>query len=375
MNTRSKPSLHLDRLYDWYRENHRKLPFRETRDPYSIWVSEIMLQQTRVAAMLPRYAAFIQKFPDIRSLANASEEDVVQAWQGLGYYSRARNLRKGAQHVLAHHRGSFPVQLADALKLPGVGPYTAAAVLSIAYDQTIPVVDGNVERVFSRLFYPQAQGKSWFKETAERLIAQTKSPAVHNQAIMELGALVCVPGKPNCESCVLQDGCAVFRSGGPEQARLVPLPKREQRLDVNWQFFAFQLTTRGEESYCVLKDPAVPFLKGQWLFPSTLRSGGKALYASPGLEELKWDDTLPVVRHSITKHNIRAQLCVRKAPRAIAQYCEDRGRVKTARNGSPSGASAGKSGALWQSFRRSDLADFMPSSLSLKLLKLLDQGN
>ncbi|MBL8020976.1 MAG: A/G-specific adenine glycosylase [Leptospirales bacterium] len=372
MKPRKNPSFQLDRLYDWYGKNQRKLPFRETRDPYSIWVSEIMLQQTRVAAMLPRYAAFMKKFPDIRSLAKSSEDEVVQAWQGLGYYSRARNLRKGAQHVLTHHSGNFPVQLADALKIPGVGPYTAAAVLSIAYNQNVPVIDGNVERVFSRLFYPEAKGRSWFKERAERLIAHTNIPAVHNQSIMELGALVCLPGRPDCESCVLQEGCAVFRAGGPELARLVPSPRRESRLEVRWQFFAFQIPTRGEEAFCVLKDPAVPFLKGQWLFPSTMRLAGKPRYASPGLGDLTSEASLPVVKHSITKHNIYAQLLVAKAPRAIVKACEPQGRDKNGRTRSLSATP--KSGVEWQVLRRSDLADFMPSSLSLKLIKLLDQA-
>ncbi|MCE9597348.1 MAG: A/G-specific adenine glycosylase [Spirochaetia bacterium] len=355
--------IELDRLYDWYSLNHRKLPFRQTRDPYSIWVSEIMLQQTRVAAMLPRYTAFMKAFPNIESLAQASEEEVVQAWQGLGYYSRARNLRKGAQQITESMGGSFPRILSDALKLSGVGPYTAAAVLSIAYDQAVPVVDGNVERVLSRLFYPGANGRVWFRDTAERLIAGATNPSLHNQSIMELGALICVPGKPFCEVCPVQTSCAVFKAGGPQKARSVPAPKREERVDVVWRFVAF---TPDTEYFLVLKDPEVPFLKGHWLFPSTLSLPGRPGYASPGIEKLKGIETDPAIqsiRHSITKHNIRAELDVRET--ADALLCKLMQKPEVSRKPNDNGAE-------WRMVRRGELKDVMASSLSLKLIQLLD---
>ena len=197
-------------LYRWFRKNKRDLPFRTDRNFYRVWVSEVMLQQTRVAAMLPRYQEFMLRFPDIQALAAASEEEVLAAWRGLGYYSRARNLRAGAITVIEEHGGEFPRDLKAARKLSGVGDYTAAALLSLCYDMATPVIDGNVKRVVARLYNitdPARLTPAFYQEvTAELMSGRTRGvgPGMHNEALMELGAMKCVAGKPDCETCPLK---------------------------------------------------------------------------------------------------------------------------------------------------------------------------
>jgi A/G-specific adenine glycosylase len=196
-------------LLAWYRRQKRELPWRLTRDPYLIWVSEVMLQQTTVKAATPYFEAFVARFPTVEALAAAAEEDVLAAWSGLGYYHRARNLRRGAQHLLTHHAGHFPRTLEAALGIPGVGLYTASAVLSIAHGVPLPVVDGNVRRVLSRLF--ALRGPEWssdgpYYNRAEELLSR-EHPGDWNQALMELGATVCTPRRPLCPACPLRDLC------------------------------------------------------------------------------------------------------------------------------------------------------------------------
>ena len=196
-------------LGDWYARIRRDLPWRRTDDAYRIWVSEVMLQQTTVRAATPYYEAFVERFATLADLAAAREEDVLSAWSGLGYYHRARNLHRAARHVVERHAGRFPKTLEEALAVPGVGLYTASAVLSIAYGQPFPVVDGNVRRVLARLF--ALRGPEWrrdgaFYNLAEELL-QRESPGDWNQALMELGATVCVPRNPACPACPLRAHC------------------------------------------------------------------------------------------------------------------------------------------------------------------------
>ena len=193
-------------LLRWYDRHRRDLPWRETRDPYRIWLSEIMLQQTRVAAVLDHYRIFLERFPNVQALAAASEEAVLAAWSGLGYYRRARMLHRCAQQIAEHHDGRFPQNAEDLLALPGIGRYTAAAIASIAFAEPVAVVDGNVERVLQRftginLTTPQI----W--QHAQALLANSR-PGDFNQAMMELGAMVCVPRQPKCPECPLQELCA-----------------------------------------------------------------------------------------------------------------------------------------------------------------------
>ncbi|HEY6548946.1 MAG TPA: A/G-specific adenine glycosylase [Vicinamibacteria bacterium] len=202
-------------LLAWYRRNRRDLPWRRTDDPYRIWLSEVMLQQTTVKTATPYYEAFLERFPTLAALAAANEEEVLARWSGLGYYHRARNLRRAASHIVERHRGRFPKTLEAALAVPGVGLYTASAVLSIAYGTPLPVVDGNVRRVLARLF--ALRGPEWTRDAAFYNLADEvldkEAPGDWNQAVMELGALVCVPRKPACPACPVRRSCQAFAQG------------------------------------------------------------------------------------------------------------------------------------------------------------------
>ncbi len=218
------------RLVAWYEAHRRALPWRETRDAYRIWISEVILQQTRVAQGLDYYLRFTARFPDVRALAAASEDEVLKLWQGLGYYSRARSLHAAAREVVARFGGVFPERYEDVRSLPGIGEYTAAAVCSIAYGQPHAVVDGNVYRVLSRRFdldvpVDSAPGRKLFAELAASLLDTTR-PGLYNQAVMELGALQCVPRSPDCAACPLSDGCLAYARGTVAE-RPVKRPRRE----------------------------------------------------------------------------------------------------------------------------------------------------
>ncbi len=198
-------------LISWYTEKKRDLPWRKTANPYFIWVSEIILQQTRVAQGIDYYKQFIARFPDIQTLALASLDEVMKIWQGLGYYNRARNLHQTARYLAEQRNGMFPESYEEIINLTGIGEYTAAAIASFAFNQPIPVIDGNVYRVISRIFGVQQKiGKAATKKTINALakeILDPKQPGEHNQAIMEFGALQCVPKNPNCSTCPLANQC------------------------------------------------------------------------------------------------------------------------------------------------------------------------
>ena len=204
-------------LLKWFGEFQRDLPWRRTRDPYRIWLSEIMLQQTRVAAVIPYYERFLERFPDVHALAAAPPEEVLRLWSGLGYYSRARNLQHAAQQIVAKHGGVFPRDEAEALKLPGIGRYTAAAILSIAYGAKHAVLDGNVARVLARIFAVRGdlrEAKRWqgLQKQADTLL-DPQSPGDWNQAMMELGATLCTPRAPQCLLCPVAQFCRARKLG------------------------------------------------------------------------------------------------------------------------------------------------------------------
>jgi A/G-specific adenine glycosylase len=204
-------------LLSWFRQSQRDLPWRRTRDPYRIWLSEIMLQQTRVAAVIPYYERFLTRFPNVRALAEAPQEEVLRLWSGLGYYGRARNLQKAAQEIVAKHDGEFPRGLNEALALPGIGRYTAAAILSIAYGAKHAVLDGNVARVLARLGAVRGdlrETNRWrnLQKKANQLLDR-KSPGEWNQAMMELGATVCLPRAPQCLLCPAARPCRARQLG------------------------------------------------------------------------------------------------------------------------------------------------------------------
>ena len=205
-----------DKVVEWYRLNKRELPWRNTKDPYKIWLSEIILQQTRVIQGLPYYLKFVEKFPTVNSLASANEQEVLRLWQGLGYYTRARNLHKCAKVVVTQFNGIFPTRFETLLSLPGIGQYTAAAIASFSSKEVVAVIDGNVLRVLARIFGVEKEingneGKTFFTTLANELISQ-KEPDEHNQAVMEFGALHCTPQNPDCQSCVFVSDCVASRN-------------------------------------------------------------------------------------------------------------------------------------------------------------------
>ncbi len=209
--------LFYNKLIDWYIKHRRDLPWRETGDAYKIWLSEIILQQTRVQQGLQYYNVFSERFPDVKSLASADEKEVLLLWEGLGYYSRARNLLKAARIVLSNYKGQFPDQYDELLKLPGIGPYTAAAIASFAFGKEYPAIDGNVKRLFSRILaLEETQDSPTFIKKTNHFGAQlisTRDAAVFNQAAMELGAMVCTPKKPSCALCPVHDFCLGHKMG------------------------------------------------------------------------------------------------------------------------------------------------------------------
>lgn len=231
-----------DKVVEWYVVNKRDLPWRSTRDPYKIWLSEIILQQTRVIQGLPYYLKFVEKFPTVQALASASEQEVLRLWQGLGYYTRARNLHKCAKEVVTKYKGVFPDTFDELKKLPGIGDYTAAAVASIAYQEKVAVVDGNVFRVLARIFgiekeINSPEGKKHFTQVANELIT-SKNPDIHNQAVMEFGALYCTPVSPVCEQCIFQPSC--FASQKNLQAQLPVKIKAKAARSRYFYYFVFQ---------------------------------------------------------------------------------------------------------------------------------------
>jgi A/G-specific adenine glycosylase len=240
-------------LVDWYLLNKRELPWRDISDPYSIWISEIILQQTRVNQGLNYYLRFIEKFPTVEILAKATEDEVLKYWQGLGYYSRARNIHKAASQILNDFNGVFPTKHADVLKLAGIGVYTSAAICSFAYNQPYAVVDGNVYRVLSRLFALETpidtnEGVKIYSKLAQELL-NTSQPAIHNQAIMEFGALQCVPTSPNCLICPLVGVCKAYQLNMISQ-----LPVKSQKVKVKDRFFNYFYVEFGENTFLKKRD-------------------------------------------------------------------------------------------------------------------------
>ena len=246
-------------LIRWYLENKRDLPWRKTDNPYLIWLSEIMLQQTRVAQGTPYFLSFTNAFPTVFDLAAANEEQVLKLWQGLGYYSRARNLHKTAQFVANELSGKFPDNYTELLKLKGVGEYTAAAIASFSYNEPVPVVDGNVFRVLSRYFdvetdIASASAKKEFAALAFELMPKDQ-PALFNQAIMEFGALQCVPKSPNCSVCVFNDSCAALQKKKVDQ-----LPVKSKKLKVRNRYFNYLVVEDEIENTIIQKRTS----KGIW---------------------------------------------------------------------------------------------------------------
>jgi A/G-specific adenine glycosylase len=313
-------------LLGWFRQFQRDLPWRRTKDPYRIWLSEIMLQQTRVAAAIPYYERFLQRFPDVHALAAAPQEEVLRLWSGLGYYSRARNLQKAAQQIVAKHAGQFPSRLEDALALPGVGNYTAAAILSIAFGEKQAVLDGNVARVLARIGAIRGdlrESKRWqeLQKTADRLL-EPKSPGDWNQAMMELGATRCTPRSPQCLLCPVAQFCEGRKLGIAES-----LPEKRKKRATVEVILAAAVFADGKSQTLLLPPPKntkekaaadhVPTLVSKmWHFPALSVTGnlGGKLSAflrklTPGVQNRKWQ-LVPAgkVRHAVTYRAITVLL-------------------------------------------------------------------
>jgi A/G-specific adenine glycosylase len=252
-------------LLAWYERNRRDLPWRHSRDAYRVWVSEVMLQQTTVKTVLSYYEGFLTRFPTLETLAAASEEDVLAAWSGLGYYHRARSLQRAARYLAERHAGRFPRTLAAALAVPGIGLYTASAILSIAYGQPLPVVDANVRRVLARLFAlrgPEYKRDGPFYNRAEELLDRER-PGDWNQALMELGATVCLPRKPACPACPLRRQCLARAQGIAHE-----LPEgRPRRAPVAVTVAAAIVERNGR--VLLVRRPEGPLLGRIWELPQT----------------------------------------------------------------------------------------------------------
>ena len=244
----SRPSFLAAALLAWYPRHHRDLPWRHTRDPYAIWLSEVILQQTRVAQGLPYYETFLAAYPSVQALAAAPEAEVLRYWQGLGYYSRARNMHHTAQQVVTEHGGQFPNTYVGLLQLRGVGPYTAAAIASFAFDEAVAVLDGNVYRVLARIFglhsdIAAPSSRKEFQALADQHIPST-APADFNQAIMEFGAIQCTPAKPDCLFCPLQNRCWAFQHG---QVALLPVKSKAKASRT--RYFHYFVLRHDEQTY------------------------------------------------------------------------------------------------------------------------------
>jgi len=253
-------------LLDWYDKNARKLPWRKDKDAYKIWVSEVMLQQTRVEVVKDYYKRWMERFPTLESLAQTSEQEVLQYWQGLGYYTRARHLLSGVREVSAAYGGKVPEDESKVQNLPGVGEYTAGAILSIAYNKRIPAVDGNVLRIFSRLFCVSDDiRKQAAKRTIYRLVREHMSverPGDFNQALMDLGATVCLPQRPRCQLCPLTGFCEAYAQE-IQDTLPVRAPKKEPLL----LYLVAGIIVRGDY-YLVRQRPSSGLLSRMWEFPA-----------------------------------------------------------------------------------------------------------
>jgi len=252
-------------LIRWYNSNKRALPWRESQDSYRIWLSEVLLQQTRVAQGLPYYLRFLESFPDIKALANAPEKNILRVWQGLGYYSRARNLHSAAKTIVSEHGGVFPSTYAELLKLKGIGSYTAAAIASFAYNEQVAVLDGNVFRVLARVFglkenIASPAGKKTFQALADSLLPK-KDSSTYNQAIMEFGALQCTPKNPNCEDCPLSFMCYAYAKN--EQTSL---PVKIKTLKKTTRHFHY-LVLKSGSNYLMKERTGKDIWKGLYDFP------------------------------------------------------------------------------------------------------------
>ncbi|MFT9426932.1 MAG: A/G-specific adenine glycosylase [Sporolactobacillus sp.] len=276
MNRNERIAFDQD-LLSWFRKEGRDLPWRRTHNPYYIWVSEVMLQQTQVDTVKPYYKQFITDFATPEDLANAPEQDVLKHWEGLGYYSRARNLQQGVREVVARYDGQVPDEKRKLLDLHGIGPYTAGALLSIAFGQPEAAIDGNVMRVMSRVFMidadiAKAKSKKVFEDVVEGLICET-DPSAFNQAVMDLGAMICRPKNPNCPECPVRRHCKAYANSVQEQ-----FPVKTRRIKQRTVYYLVLLIRDTSGRFFIERRPDTGLLAGLWQFPMIDYEAGHELY-------------------------------------------------------------------------------------------------
>jgi A/G-specific adenine glycosylase len=321
-------------LVRWYKVRKRDLPWRKTRDPYAIWVSEVMLQQTQVKTVLGYYERWMQRFPTLNALAAAADSDVLHAWQGLGYYSRARRLLSGARAVAEKHGGKLPRDVEALLALPGIGPYSAGAIASIAFGLPEPIVDGNVVRVLCRLFAltgdpTKAPLKRELWELARRLVPSDE-PSEFNQSLMELGATICTPTSPRCPECPVHGRCQALARG--LERELPQLAKRKAPTELRT---AAAYVRRGDAVLLRQLPPDAPRWAGLWVLPFAELSRTEDVDAAAlrSLAELDLNGNVTTqlreVRHTITRFRITLSIveCSLKNPRARTATFFDRAQV------------------------------------------------
>lgn len=304
-------------IIDWYHAHKRDLPWRRTTDPYKIWLSEILLQQTRVDQGLSYYLKFVKHYPTVKNLAQASEHEILKMWQGLGYYSRARNLHHAAKEIVSRFKGIFPTEYNDILSLKGVGTYTAAAIASFSYNKKYAVVDGNVYRVLSRflgieLAVNAASSRKVFYEAAMQLMGDLP-PAEFNQAMMEFGAIQCKPQSPDCSKCPLQNSCFAFSRG-----KVNSLPVKEKKLIVRKRYFNYLFIRNGNNIY-MRKRTGNDIWKNMYDFPlietpkriseeNLLQHGDLKKYL--GKKKYSFSAASPIIKHQLTHQTIFARFFV-----------------------------------------------------------------
>jgi len=296
------------KLLKWYSAHHRKLPWRKTQDPYKIWISEIMLQQTTVQAVIPYYEKWIHQFPDVQTLSASSLQRVLKAWQGLGYYQRAKNLHKASRILMEKYKGKIPSDYEELIKLPGFGPYTTAAVLSIAYNKLFPVIDANVRRVWMRLMGMAKESTPKVDKAIQTFMQPYLSPqkmGQFNQAVMELGSLVCRPKNPLCLLCPLQDHCKAFLLGEQE---IIPRPQKRNTRKIEAVIGIME--KRGK--YLIQKRPPQGLLSDLWEFPGGKRRKDETLEQALRREireelgaEIEGIQLLTQVKHAYTQFQVK----------------------------------------------------------------------
>ncbi|WP_210461992.1 A/G-specific adenine glycosylase [Rufibacter roseolus] len=325
----STPTFFSNTLIEWYHRHQRSLPWRETTDPYAIWLSEIILQQTRVRQGLPYYLKFMERFPTVHDLANAPEDEVLRLWQGLGYYSRARNLHHTAKQVVAEFGGQFPDNYHNLLQLKGVGSYTAAAIASFAYREPVAVLDGNVYRVLARVFgrhenIAAPSSKKVFEEIANHQIP-VDHPDTYNQAIMEFGAIQCTPVNPDCLFCPLQQECFAFQNG-----LVNVLPVKEKAKSSRHRFLHY-LVLQHENRLYLRKRPGNDIWQGLYDFftveTDTLHPNPKRLQeevsAALNIPTVALTSTGKVYKHILTHQKISAQFYLISLPFRLREETEE----------------------------------------------------